>query len=252
MQEFIKNNKVFSIFVVVFICINLVFMLAFFQNKDDSNPQPKPDPTPETGGDDKDEDKEEVKTPSISKFYATFNNDSVNFSFELDLYDETLKELALYQDGVKLADVTGHTNYSLPVLVYNFSTGLNTFELKATLNNGDVLSKNVNVKIDYAFDLDFESTKVEGGYNFAITYRYDAITPVTTPTIYISNLDSNLIKVDFIGTEVLSEDRYILAKTTYFFDDELLSDGYYNFMVRFNFENVSQSVRYPVSVVKGV
>jgi len=130
---------------------------------------------------------EKVLDPEISLFTGTFNDDSntIHLTWDYQINNHTFQKVEIYKDEQLVKTLYSDRSYDVSIFDYDISTGDNNFELQLYYDNGIIAAKEIEVFVDYAFDLQanyqFVDNNLGKGYLLTFSYNYNTVTPVGVP-----------------------------------------------------------------------
>lgn len=257
MKKFIQKHKFYIFIITSIILINAALVGAFLISEMEPSEPSKP-PVTEVPKDDLNPgDIDEIPVPPVQyeseivNFVGNFTSDmNVKLNWKIEENEQKIEKVELYQKGMLLANVSGQSTYQLPMMAYHFVPGPNEFTLRVSMQDGEVVEQKININIDYVFNVQTSYEVDAQGVYISVTYMYSPQTPVLPPNIYLANVSGTSFSVSAIGTEVLSNEPYMKAKTTYYVDVSNLSEGIYNFGLTWDFTNVNRKIDLPMSIIK--
>ena len=258
MIEFIKKNKMFvAVLTFIFVMMAAVAVYALTINRPNNVVLP-PDivvdpPNPSV---DEEEPVDTHVRAAIRNFYGHFVEDgsSVILYWDIANNDSVIEKVELYSQNNLIADVTNTRSYEMPITVYQFSTGINEFELRCSLKNEVSISEKTTVVVDYIFDFqksyEWVYDDVFGeGVMISLMYTYNLSTPVGTPTITVKDSNDVDVAMEFVANMEISHiNNYVTMKTTYFLPTSELPLGLASWRVNWQFDVVKMSVDDRISV----
>ena len=218
---FIKKNSFFVILCLVFLAIALSLMgykLTMMLPEENSSSKPQSSQTQTPIGD---------STPEFTSFIAEYdkNNAEVNLSWKLSS-DTGVKRILLYwvkdvenKVEIELQDVTNYSSYSLMQNTYGFTNGVNTFKIKAILENGKTVEDEAVVELPLVLSVSQDEVmKSNGSAEVTVTYVYGKQRKVEPPKIIVSPPSNEVaMSWELVGTKTSESGDFVTAKTTYRF-----------------------------------
>lgn len=231
--KFLKQNFMFVLLLSIIVCVTLGLGIYHLLTSSPKETQSDPTPTPP---------KESETATEISYLSADFKSgNTVRVSWTITQGEAKVSALELYCNENKLADVTSLNYFEMPLGVYQFYGNV-PFTLQATLDNGEVLSKNVQVQIPKILSPRQEITHIDDGVEVTFHYKYYENDTIEVPKLYLMNSGSAAWQVEFVSNvQEGKEGIYVNAAATYRIRAEGLASGSYGFDVRYVFEQVAQS-----------
>lgn len=227
-MNYIKNNKIF-IFLVTCLLGTILYMSYLLGAFDTFLPTNQNDPYSNVG---------EYGKSSIVGFNGKFSNDkhSVYLTWNVVQVDQKIENVSIYQDGLLLKEVTGERSVSLQINEYEFKTGNNSFQIKATLKDGTILDKNTYVYIDEAFDFNVKEIIQDKKIIFEVTYFMDIKKPVNAPNVSFSGISESLSIAFLSSEEIERENDYAKMKAIYELDFGNAKVGRYTLPILWTFD----------------
>ncbi len=238
MIDFIKRNKIFSgclVFLLVVITSLTGILIYEKISGDEDLKLPSifnPDP-------------DSMKDPEIISFTGSFDDElnQIRFTWDYELYRHKLNYVEIYHDKVMMNQLNDEKNTLISITAYGISTGNNDFELRLYYDNGMVVSKTINVFIDYVFDVEMNHQLIDNnigkGYLFSIKYHYNAKTPVGIPKILVNTTFSKYWGAKYLNrvSKPLKDD-YLEITAYYFIDFKDYPEEEVTWNLSYTFESV--------------
>ena len=180
MLEFIKRNKIFSGCFVF--CALMIILLSTLVLIKDINGDNEVIVLPPIIHDD-----EQLKDPEITLFTGSFDDDSntIHLTWDYQINNHTFQKVEIYKDEALVKTLYSDRSYDISIFDNGISTGDNKFELQLYYDNGVIVAKEIEVFVDYVFDLQANyqlmNNNLGKGYLLTFTYSYNTITPVGVP-----------------------------------------------------------------------
>lgn len=239
---YIRKNIVFvsllSILLVITIGAGIFLWLDQQSTISPAPSTPEPDPIIE-----------EVET-SISSLEGSYTKSGeVLLSWSIQTGTHAVNSVRLYHGEKSLGgEMKALTSYSLSQSLYQFPTGNNTFTLKVTLENNEVIERDVNIFINYILDMNMSYEQSEAAVTIRLTYRYDDANPVSVPRIKCLDSSSLPLAFTYVDTKRESTQGVTTAVTTFSIDISNVKQGEYDATIRWIFEGLNISKDYPIKI----
>ena len=189
MFDFIRRNKVFSIFFSF--CLILILFLSTLLSLKSLNLEGNILVLPSILNPDKN-----LIDPEFSLFKGEFNDESntIYLTWDYQLNSHTFQKVELYHDHSIIGTYYDERQIEIPIMENNICTGYNEFEIVLYYDNGMAVTKDTTVFVDYIFDIHTNYQLIDNnlgkGYLLSITYTYNTNTPVGYPTV---DIDTNYL-----------------------------------------------------------
>lgn len=201
-----------------------------------------PDPEPAA-------QEEETTITSLEGSYT--RDGQVRLSWSIHAGTNTIESVKLYHKEKALGgEMKALTSYSLSQSLYQFPTGDTTFTLKVSLANGEVISKDVHVFIDYIIDMNMTYEQEGDRMIIRLAYRYDDANPVSVPRIKFLSSSSLAIVFSYMDTTRESTQGITTATTSFSVDISNVPQGSYTATIRWIFDGINISKDYPITITR--
>lgn len=214
MKRFIVKNKFFVI--LLSIAMIVILSLGVYIVQDRGNSRVPVDPPSVTPGED-DKDKEAIIKSLSADYNSSAIDNSISINWSISKNSSVIEKIKLYLNDNDPLDVTSFSSYSFTQGVYNFPTGDNKIKLEIILEDGESITKETTVYVDYIISLKQEVTIKGASLNITLEYEYMESNPVHTPTILTNDDFVVTPLVNFVDTQVKTNGNRITARTTYNF-----------------------------------
>ncbi len=239
--EYIRKNAMFVGLLLVFIGACIGFgVYALMQRPGDSVVStPDPTETPQEG-------------PAITSLEGNYGHDAtVYLNWSIDRDNQELTSVKLYQDdrmiGGEMKDLT---SFAMAQSIYQFPPGDCKFVLQAEFADGNEVTKEVSVFINYILNINMETEPTADGLYLKLTYSYNENTPVSVPRVKFINGNNTPFTVFYQETNTKKSGSIIQAETVFKINTEQLAPGEYPVTIRWIFEGLNTSKDYNITVEK--
>lgn len=237
---YIRKNIVFVTLLSILLVITIGAGIFLWLNQETPISPPTPVPPPVA---------DDVETTISSLEGSYTKSGDVLLSWSIQTGTQAVSSVRLYHgEKVLGGEMNALTSYSLSQSLYQFPTGNNTFTLKVTLENNEVIEKNVDVFIDYILDMNMTYEQEEQDVIIHLTYRYDDDNPVSVPRIKCLDSASLPLTFTYVDTTRESTQGITTAITTFKIDISNVKQGNYQVSIRWIFEGLNTSRDYPITI----
>lgn len=190
--------------------------------------------------------------PSITSFEGYYGHDAtVYLNWSINRNNQELKSVKLYQNdhliGGEMKDLT---SFAMAQSIYQFPAGECQFTLRTEWADGEEISKDVTVFINYVLSINMDSEPTSGGLLLKLDYSYHESTPVSVPRVKFINGGNTPFTVIYQETNTKKYGSIIQAETVFKIDTTQLPAGKYPVTIRWIFEGLNTSKDYDITVNK--